>query len=79
MNFIYLAILAACVWIGHSMGVAKERERNKQQSQQQQVFVEQLDLERKKAADETKKQLKFENDIRNQIRKRIEKEERDSK
>ncbi len=76
MMFIYLSILAACWWIGYSMGQAAEKQRTMYQLQQQQAFTEQLDIERKKAADETKKQLKFESDTRNKIRKQIEKEER---
>lgn len=76
MMFIYLSILAACWWIGHSMGVASEKQKAVYISEQQQAFAEQLDIERKKAADETKKQLKFENDERKRIRKHIEKEER---
>lgn len=76
MIFIYLGIVGACLWIGHSMGVASEKQRTMYQLQQQQTFAEQLDMERKKAADETKKQLKFESDTRNKIRKQIEKEER---
>ena len=79
MMFIYLSIMAACWWIGRSMGIACEKQRAVYQLQQQQAFTEQLDIERKKAADETKKQLKFENDARNKIRKQIEKEERTTK
>ena len=73
--FIYIAILAAVAWIAYQTGRTTERENINQQIQQQVLFNEQLDAERKKAADETRKQLKFENDERERIRKRIEKEE----
>ena len=76
MMFIYFAILAGCAWIGYETGRKAERERINQQLQQQALFVEQLEIERKRAADETRKQLKFENDERQRIRKQIEKEEK---
>ncbi len=75
MMIIYFAIMAGCWWIGYEMGRTSEKVRIKQQLEQQMLFAEQLEMEKKRTADETRKQLKFENDERQRIRKRIEKEE----
>ncbi len=77
MMIFYLGILAGFWYIGYSMGKAAEKLSNHNQLEQQIAFNEQLDIERKKAADETKRQIKFETDTRAKIRKQIEKEERD--
>ncbi len=77
MMFIYFAILAACFYVGYTTGKNVERETIKRELQQQSAFLEQLEDEKKKAADETRKQLKFEADERKKIRKQIEQEERD--
>ena len=74
--YIYIAILAAVAWISYQTGRNVEKERMNQQIQQQVLINEQIEAEKKKAADETRKQLKFENDERERIRKRIEKEEK---
>ena len=79
MMFVYLGIILGCWYLGYSMGKATEQQKAKNEQQQQILFAEQLDIERKKTADETKKQLKFESDTRIKVRKRIEQEERDSK
>lgn len=74
--FIYLAILAAVAWISYQTGRSTERENINQELRQQVLINEQIEAEKKKAADETRKQLKFENDERQRIRKQIEKEEK---
>ena len=76
MIFVCVAIMAGCLWVGYETGRASERQRVNQELQKAAIFGEQLEADRKRVIDETKRQLKFEADERKKIRKQIEDEER---
>ena len=76
MNYLHLALLAISFFVGYQMGKKKAEEQARVQQEQEGIILESLEAQRKQVAAETKKQLKFENDEREKVRKQIEKEER---
>ena len=65
-----------CLYLGYKAGYQTAEQRIGLQQAQEILFAEQLEAAKKRTAEETRRQIKLENDERERIRRRIEQEER---
>ena len=76
MLVFHLLMYLGCLYLGYRVGYQTAEQRIGLQQAQEILFAEQLEAAKKRTAEETRRQLKFENDEREKIRRRIEKEEK---